>query len=492
MANQSIKNAFERMWLHITNKFETKETVAALDERIVDLEQNGVGGGGADSGVGKDSYVRGEQSEANGDNSFAHGYKAIAETKDSVAIGKETISGGTVHYYCAIDTESRKIYLCDEQYQTPVIGDTATVNNFINNINIATSNVYNSYISPSSTEEYVELDNIYINVNNIDPFIYEIVYTGEGELNGVKYITYQNDLSFSSLKVRDGDLLPIDYSIGFPQLPLICTQPIFTNAFAEGYKTHAFAYSTHAEGSNTIAMAEHAHAEGLNSIAGYVAHSEGQNTKALGKWSHSEGYGTKALGEFSHSSGWQTEASGKGANSEGYSTKAIGAFAHAEGRDTIAEGTNSHAEGLTTKALKDNSHAEGRETVADAAASHVEGYSTKTFGDYSHAEGRGTEAHGQFSHAQGYNNKAIGQASHASGRDCEANVAYSLVSGYGLKSPANRSTHYGQAIVGKYNDNSSTAMFMVGAGSSDTDRVNAFEASLDPNGKSYIKVGNTS
>ena len=68
-------------------------------------------------------------------------------------------------------------------------------------------------------------------------------------------------------------------------------------------------------------------------------------------------------------------------------TYKLGQYAFAEGRNSMASGLNSHAEGKDTKAKAWNSHAEGRETEAQAWNSH--------------AEGRGTIANRESQHVQG-------------------------------------------------------------------------------------------
>ena len=115
---------------------------------------------------------------------------------------------------------------------------------------------------------------------------------------------------------------------------------------------------------------------------------------------------------------------------EGYNTQASGNYSHAEGYYTTASGEGSHAEGYTTGAYGDGSHAEGCYTIASGNRSHAEGYYTYASGDYSHAEGCFTTANNQF-----------------------------------------------QSVVGKYNDYTNTAsdhLFVVGNGSDQNNRSNAF------------------
>lgn len=85
----------------------------------------------------------------------------------------------------------------------------------------------------------------------------------------------------------------------------------------------------------------------------------------------------------------------------------IGVDATAEGAGNTASGSYSHAEGLDTKALESESHAEGTSSTASGYASHAEGYQTTASGIASHAEGYGTIAQGDYSHVSGRYNKAV-------------------------------------------------------------------------------------
>jgi hypothetical protein len=88
-------------------------------------------------------------------------------------------------------------------------------------------------------------------------------------------------------------------------------------------------------------------------------------------------------------------------------------------------------------------------------ASHSECYDTKAVGYYSHAEGRNTVAQGTAAHAEGSGTKANGNYSHAGGLGTRALVDY-------------------QTAIGKYNAETD-ALFVVGNGTADAARSNAFE-----------------
>ena len=173
-------------------------------------------------------------------------------------------------------------------------------------------------------------------------------------------------------------------------------------AHAEGRNTTASAVCSHAEGERTIAQGNYTHAEGCDTIAvNPGAHAEGVGTKAIDDASHAEGSATVASGDYSHAEGNGTIASEGGAHAEGGHTEAKGYYSHAEGYETVANGQNSHAEGANTTAAGPGSHAEGKTTSAAGIYSHAEGYETSADGTNSHAEGRGTVAKGNASHVSG-------------------------------------------------------------------------------------------
>ena len=122
-------------------------------------------------------------------------------------------------------------------------------------------------------------------------------------------------------------------------------------------------------------------------------------------------------------------------------------------KGTAATGSNSHSEGLGTTASGSDSHAEGNATKASGWTAHSEGCGTIAAGYYSHAEGNGTKVYGNNSHAEGAATIAAGDYQH---------------------------------VQGKYNveDSDSKYAFIIGNGTSDTARSNAF--AIDWNGKIYV------
>lgn len=166
-----------------------------------------------------------------------------------------------------------------------------------------------------------------------------------------------------------------------------------------------------------------------------------------------DGYGSDrniAVGFMSQASGFRTQAIGNYSKAEGWWTRADGQCAVASGLLSIASGHFSHAEGTRTQATTNNAHSEGDMTVASGRQSHSEGQSTVASGFCSHAEGSGTQATNYYSHSEGLGTIAAGR---------------------------------NQTAMGKYNVKDTSSLLIVGNGTKDTDRKNAYK--LDANGNGW-------
>ena len=184
-------------------------------------------------------------------------------------------------------------------------------------------------------------------------------------------------------------------------------------------------------------------AEGLYTTAsGIESHAEGDRTIASGNYSHAEGNATTASDQYSHAEGWSTTASDRASHAEGVGTTAHGQYSHAEGNSTTAFGDCSHAEGDHTSASGYGSHAEGDHTTA-GVNSHAEGSYTTASGSSSHAEGRDTTVSGDRSHAEGDHTIASSDRQHVEGKYNveDTNNQYAHIIGNGT-SDSNRSNAY--------------------------------------------------
>lgn len=163
------------------------------------------------------------------------------------------------------------------------------------------------------------------------------------------------------------------------------------HSFAEGYDTIASEAYAHAEGYNTIASGGSCHAEGSNTVAsGYNSHAEGSNTVANGSDVHTEGYNTTALNMATHAEGYSFR---KATNiipdlSTSTSNDIIIANWMGDNPFSLAKGYYSHVEGRNCLSLNQSAHAEGRATIASGENSHSEGYSTIASNYASHSSGK--------------------------------------------------------------------------------------------------------
>lgn len=201
-----------------------------------------------------------------------------------------------------------------------------------------------------------------------------------------------------------------------------------------------------------------------------------------------------ADGDFATAFGVDTEANGKGSLAGGRATKANGDYSVVLGNGSSAEGENATAFGQGNKAI-------GRCTNA-------KGYFSKAVNDHSSASGHKTLAFDKFTRSDGYsssansyngeltaeailadwkNNKnftaAVKQMAKADGSDVLAYGYHSVAMNHktlaeGEASVAlNKGTHaagMNQTVVGSYNAPDKNAAFIVGNGSDDEHRNNAF------------------
>lgn len=136
-------------------------------------------------------------------------------------------------------------------------------------------------------------------------------------------------------------------------------------------------------------------------------------------------------------------------------------------------GFNSIAVGKDTTASDSFAFAEGEDTTASGWAAHSEGSTTIASGFYAHAEGEGTTAIGEAAHSQGYYTAANGKYSHAAGYHTTAENYQYVVGKY--NSARNPITSVD--TVYSTSDSVTTtypALFIIGNGTGDTSRSNAF------------------
>jgi len=169
-------------------------------------------------------------------------------------------------------------------------------------------------------------------------------------------------------------------------------------------------------------------------------------------------------GEYSSALGEYNSASGQCSFAEGRLNISKGEASHAEGYGNSSEGLASHAEGRSCKATYNYAHAEGYACTSSGYASHAEGNGCKASGD-SHAEGDSCTSTGSGSHSEGFHTYTCNPASHAEGYYTRAITIGSHASG-----------KYNKEMKGQTfeEDNQTADCFVIGNGTSDTARSNAF------------------
>lgn len=139
--------------------------------------------------------------------------------------------------------------------------------------------------------------------------------------------------------------------------------------------------------------------------------------------------------------------------------------------DAISSQAKAYTAGLrrSSGSVGPMSFAEGAYVMARGYASHAEGHLTDARGWVSHAEGTSSVASGVDAHAEGYGSTASGYASHAEGGETVASFNYTHAQNLGTIASSEA-----QTAIGKYNDDNASMAFIIGNGTSNSDRSNAF------------------
>lgn len=205
----------------------------------------------------------------------------------------------------------------------------------------------------------------------------------------------------------------------------------------------------------------------------------------------------KASGRASVALNFTNTASGNNAVATGTTTTASGAAAFSANCGTQASGDISAAFGNNTKASTTYAFASGDASEANGVASFASNYNNKANGKYSFATGSTNTVSGEASSAFGLMNEVPGKYSSAFGQQNAVTGNYSNAQGYNQKNRGHFASTFGhstetydgslnQAAFGTFNKASYDSLFMIGVGTSDTARKNAFE--VKSNGT--VMIGN--
>jgi len=480
------------------------------------------------------AHSEGQETQANGKSSHAEGYKTITKANYSHAEGDNTTASAqsahaegttTVASGIAAHAEGNKTQATGAYTHTEGSETKATMNNAHAEGNRTQAIYYNAHAEGQDT---IAKENSAHAEGDTTQALKRAAHS-----EGRETIAYSGASHAEGYRTKAGTEGKADYE----------------GAHAEGYETTAYGKGAHAEGEDTTSSGIASHAEGKNTLAhGDYSHASGINTKAYGSESVVFGRNNSAgaRGYYLNNAYWNdstlslalgttyksycpiTDVSGilpadwsstgyevnihitdHYPNFDFYVTDSDGYLRISRGSEQVEEfisillelnggpaenagnarswsvvntsmldsgevyfGNNSFVSGEENKGWGNHIHIEGARNIAGGEAAHAEGADNSAEGNNSHAEGQGNHSFGNDSHAEGRDTKSIGEASHAAGIGTIAKED-------------------GQTVVGKYNSDDEKALFVVGAGISDSVRSNAFTAGKNSSNEYYITVGST-
>ena len=243
---------------------------------------------------------------------------------------------------------------------------------------------------------------------------------------------------------------------------------------ATGVRTYARAASSRAGGRFSEALSEFTVAEGLGVIAGLK-----QGQVVHGKYNVRSDSDLFIIGDGTannnrHNAFRITEDYKVFLNNDSIELANVGQVNNLLKGSVSINGTN-EVTGELALATGKNTHAKGQGSTAICIDTVAEGQG-------SFAAGVGSKALARSAIAVGEKNYATQQGAFASGINAEANGFGTVALGYGVKT-INAASVYGQMAVGKFNEVNRHSLFMVGNGTSNTDRKNIFEVRTDGSAK---------
>jgi len=232
-------------------------------------------------------------------------------------------------------------------------------------------------------------------------------------------------------------------------------------------------------GYENMASALYAMAFGFNTAAtGNGSTAWGNATEATAEYATAWGQGTEASGLRATALGWNTVSWGQQSMTWGQNTDAGGTSATAWGSGSAAEAIQSTAWGLNTLASGLRATASGWNSTATGQQSMAWGQNNNSSATNTTAWGSGTNATGIQSTSWGQTTTASGLRSTAWGWDNAASGAQSTAFGVQNTAPS-----FVETVLGRFSTNytpsSSTAwnsndrLFVIGNGTSNTNRSNA-------------------
>lgn len=301
--------------------------------------------------------------------------------------------------------------------------------------------------------------------------------------------------------------------------------------FIDGRNTIKFVCSNYTGGTKYLVIESITIRGKQNIVTGYYSAAFGRYNNVSGNHSVAFNYDNDVMNKYSLVSGCNNTVEGHTCEVSGSSNEVLGentgmvlvsgarnklnsyaSYNLVSGKDNVLQENTqcTQTSGSSNDISGSYSIVGGLDNIAKGNAVLVSGSGNLASGEYSIVGGVGSEASGIGSLAHGTNNKASGDASVAlndraiaggqdsiaGGQESESYGWASVSIGYKTKTNADFSQAFGnrtiasangQMVVGVLNEENTDAMFIIGNGSSDTDRKNLFTVNKDKS----ITLGDT-
>lgn len=246
-----------------------------------------------------------------GENSRAYGVNSTAYTDNSFAYGENAVAGTKVFRLVSGDMEEKSWTLKTVAGLEPGMEySVRLLNNYtligkITGVDPADRKIFVDGMPPISKNTRLDetFNDPYLRETGSDLYEDEIrTLRGHAGYSWAYMDSAGNHIFSKTTEIPEGFPIFDDYDadintiwiLGHPDLGDISSYS--TGAVAFGLGSHAAKQYSFAEGVRSSAHGKYSHAEGMNTIAGYAAHAQGINAKALGINSFAAGLNISALG----------------------------------------------------------------------------------------------------------------------------------------------------------------------------------------------------
>ena len=362
------------------------------------------------------------------------------------------------YYYKSIDLANKKIYLSREQVERPVIS------------------------TADYTDESFEAPSY--NIGQRIAIINHNKYYPEATIKAIDHnvITYEGDLGFTSIILPTSDTPDADlddYSLFVINQPDVGMHLLKVGAFSAGIGNTVLGNGAAAIGTGILTYGDHGFAVNYANKAAWAAFAHGYGNEGDGFYSETGGRGNKNKGEGSRMFGRDNNST----------KKALGSGI--SGKNNLVDAAWVHVFGLGNKIydklqLSQGSDVSGENNTLDGARNvRMHGKSNQVLGsDYTNMWG------GSQSEVGGLENILDGRSTGATNIHMHGEQNYVSHRNVDMGGKGNKSSAPNQIIRGTYCAPNPKAILIIGGGTSDGNRKNAFEVCVD-GGTTYITVNGT-